>query len=276
MQLESVKFHNGGYCWQLARLAGSKSWKPRRFFAVFLSFVHPKYGLCVIDTGYGPRVRAAQRTFNGRLLNFLLPIPRNQPFEQANYLASGHGISTHHVNLVFVSHFHADHIGGLDLFPHSTFVYRHETLEELQAVSGYSQLRHGFLPMLIPSFFESQGCKVGEACFTQHAERLPGLQVYDFFKDGSVLLLDLPGHALGHTGYFLRLQDKSLLYAVDAFWDLEAFQKSARLPAPSRAATFNWPAYCRTQETLRNIQHTLKLNPLGCHCPHTQAYVEQL
>ena len=40
----------------------------------------------------------------------------------------------------------------------------------------------------------------------------------DLFGDGSVLIIDLPGHAPGHVGLCFRKADPPLLYATDVQW----------------------------------------------------------
>ncbi len=273
-RLSQVQFHNGGYCVQLGRMAGADSWKPRQFHAVFVSFVHPIHGLCLIDTGYGPATRDANRSFAGMLMSILLPIPRRQVFDEPNYPNNVLPFTADDVQRVFISHFHADHIGGLSLFPKSTWVYRDATLRGLLEASWTSRLHHGFFPQLLTDALQTQ-CDVIEETMFQHSDaEVHGFLTYDYFGDGSLILVDMPGHALGHTGYLLRTSNLGeIFYVVDACWDMESWACQRSLPWISRALPQDHVAYQQTQEKMRRMAASFPGPLLACHCPLTQAYV---
>jgi glyoxylase-like metal-dependent hydrolase (beta-lactamase superfamily II) len=270
--LDQVRFHNGGYCWQLARLAGDPSWKPRKFHAVFLSFAHPVYGKCLIDTGYGPAMRIAQNSMIGKLMTMLLPLPQRQCFDDPDYLHKSHGLQSSEINTVFLSHFHADHIGGWSLFPLARYVYRVDCLTSLQTAPWKQRMKHGFLRELVPSNIASQSNAV--IGLESSPLQFSCLRVIDYFRDGSLYIVDLPGHAKGHMGYLLRISASELLfYIVDAFWDRKAWESNCRLPWISEQVAHDRVAYLATQSSLRDIWREHQLNPIACHCPLTQSYV---
>ncbi len=154
-------------------MAGADSWKPRRFQAVFVSFVHPVHGLCLIDTGYGPATRIANRSLAGMLMSTLLPIPRDQVFDEPNYPGSVHPFAPDDVRKVFISHFHADHIGGLSLFPKATLAYRDATLRSLRQASWASRLHHGFFPELLTTHLQTQSDVIEETSFQDSIDATP-------------------------------------------------------------------------------------------------------
>jgi glyoxylase-like metal-dependent hydrolase (beta-lactamase superfamily II) len=273
--LSRVRFHNGGYCWQLARFAGATTWKPRKFFAVFVSFVHPHHGPCLIDIGYGPAVRHAQRRLSGFLMSTLLPIPRRQVFDHPEYLQYHHGISSSDVRILFLSHFHADHIGGWSLCPKSMVVHCGASLASLQAENWAGRLKHGFLKELVPTIDPKQ--LISTTGLPRHSDLGFGFEAVDYFGDDSLILIDLPGHALGHTGYLLRISEtERMLYVVDAFWDREAWESERSLPWISRQVAHDPAAYQSTQSRLRALVRERNWIPLACHCPETQRYVVPL
>ena len=244
MKLQNVRFLNGGYCWQFNYFTGRPSIRTRRFQAVFVEFEHPKHGRCLIDTGYGPEVFKATSRFPARLLRFLTPIPKRQPFTQPDYLASQQMDFTT-IDHVFISHFHADHIGGLHLFPQARLVYRTTALDHLRELSSWQQLNQGFIPGLLPGDIGARAIPLSESGFSQRTGLLADFDTCDFWGDGSLILIDLPGHAIGHTGYMLHTNDGPILYAVDAFWDAQVFENQTGLPHLSRKAQHCYADYRR-------------------------------
>ncbi len=274
MQLTHLRYFNAGYCVQNEYFTGTGTLRWRRFSAVFLSFKHPVHGQCLIDTGYGPTfLRIAKRTFSGWLMRHLLYTPAKQPVFQAGFLSSL-GIQPEQVSHVFVSHYHADHIGGLDQFPTSQIVCRSEPLYELQSLSPWKQLDNGFLSQLIPHDFLTRVAPVDESRFSIVPQVDSAIPSYDYFGDGSVVLMDLPGHARGHTGYLLNTEQGRIGYMVDAFWDTRTFEQSRRLPFPSRRVQHDPFQYQLTLDRLRDFQKQAGVPLLACHCQTTQSYVE--
>ena len=272
--LKNVRFHNGGYCIQSKYLSGAKGLRPRKFHAVFVSFQHPRHGGCLIDTGYGPEIFKATRKLPFRVLRWATPIPRRQRFMQSNYL-SDHSIDPALIDNVFVSHFHADHIGATRLFDQSKFVYRSDSYDRLQPMSKRQQLDHGYIPGLLPNDFESRSQTISESAFEVDEAQFPYFPSYDIWGDGSLVLIDLPGHALGHTGYLLQTANGPMLYVVDAFWDRGALEDGRRLPWLSRRVLSDYDALEATNRSLLAIAKETQLDPLACHCPRTQAIVAQ-
>jgi glyoxylase-like metal-dependent hydrolase (beta-lactamase superfamily II) len=274
VHLTDLRYFNAGYCVQNEYFTGTGTLRWRRFSAVFVAFEHPVHGQCLIDTGYGPTfLQIAKRTFSGWLMRHLLFTPANQPVFQAGFLSSL-GVQPEQVSHVFVSHYHADHIGGLDQFPTSKLVCRPEPLRVLQSLSPWKQLDNGFLPQLIPHDLSARLAPVEESRFSIVPHIDSAIPSCDYFGDGSVVLLDLPGHACGHTGYLLNTAQGRIGYVVDAFWDTRTFQQSRHLPVVSRRVQRDPFLYQQTQDRLRELQKQAGIPLLACHCPTTQSYVE--
>lgn len=271
MKLSNVRFINGGYCVQNIYMSGVPKFGFRRFYAVFVYFEHPQHGGCLIDTGYGPAVMQATRRFPWRILRWLTPMPGRQAFKQDDYLETL-GFRDNEINQIFVSHFHADHIGGLNLFSKSELVYRKSSLETLESLSSYQQLSDGYIPGLLPDDLRERSRTIEESSFQLNPE-FANFKTMDFWGDGSLTLIDLPGHALGHTGYLLNADDRKYLYVVDGFWDRRAMRSGRRLPRLSRRIHHNYDQYQETNDRLRAFTEESELEPIACHCPETQTYV---
>ena len=234
-RLKNVRFINHGSCWQSQYFTANGRWSFRRFQAVAVCFEHPTHGRCLIDTGYGPSYLRATAGFPARLARWLLPVDRKSAaFSMAGDFSRQLGISLDQIKFVFISHFHGDHIGGLDLLPHCQVVYRSAMLTQLKTLSHRQQLTHGFFSELIPSDLDSRTIPIDEAdwrpdvlqdcewaCYPRFdAGRATeqALQAIDFWGDGSLVLFDAPGHAMGHMGFLLNTHPRPIVYAVDAFW----------------------------------------------------------
>ncbi len=272
MFLEDVRFLNSGYCWQFERFTGIRTWKSIRIHAVFIHVRHPIHGECLIDTGYGPGYHDEVNRWPWRLLNWIIPVPRGQEFERKDYL-SAHSIDSNNVALIFLSHFHTDHIGGAKQFPRSRFVYRRETHTRLDGLRKTQQVVQGFVPGLLPDDFVDRGLPIEERVFQTTDSRLAPIRSFDYFGDGSLIMLDLPGHALGHTGYLISMENRQFLYVTDAYWNREVFRQKIILPRPSRYTVHDWSAYNTTLNNLRHVSARLGLVTIACHCPRTQELV---
>jgi len=208
------------------------------------------------------------------VLTWVIPVPKRQSFEQSNYPCGLHGFHPEDVRIIFLSHFHTDHIGGLSLFPTARLVYRGDCLTTLRSCSSLERLKHGFVTDLLPEDLQERSEAISESDFKGNPGVLSEFSTLDFFNDQSLQLVDLPGHALGHTGYLMRTAaDDFLFYVVDAFWDRQAWEQRRSLPWITRHIAHDNAAYWHTQEALRSISMTRQLTPIACHCPTTQNYV---
>ncbi len=257
----------------------------RRFQAVVVTFEHPVFGRCQIDTGYGRQVLPATRRMPERILRWTTPLPKKQwPFRQAsnsaietrdlpiNGLNSNQNLAVDHL---FLSHFHVDHIGGLGDVRAETIIYRQTALTALRSLSRWQRLHHGFLPALIADSAVLRGQGIDEKRWSVDSELDAGLATLDYWNDGSLRLVDLPGHSLGHYGFLLRGETQTLLYAVDAFWDYEVYRAARDLPWAGQKVQYHYGKYCQTQSQLRKFEREQGVTVLACHCERTQRYVEQ-
>ncbi|MBL8818120.1 MAG: MBL fold metallo-hydrolase [Planctomyces sp.] len=270
--LTNLKFFNAGYCMQNEFLTGTGTFRWRKFHAVFASFEHPVHGKCLIDTGYGPMFLEATARLPGWIMRNLLFTPYRQTVFEPDFL-SRLEIDPQQISHIFVSHFHADHIGGLSRFRESQFVARTESLQWLETLSPWKQLHHGFLPQLLPDNFLSRCLPVAEDRFRETPDVAGRIPAIDYWGDGSLILLDLPGHARGHTGYLLNTDRGRICYAVDSFWDSRTFEKARRLPLPARRVQYSIVDYMETQHRLREFAASTQVPVLACHCERTQQYV---
>lgn len=97
------------------------------------------------------------------------------------------GIKPAQVSFVGISHFHFDHIGQAAEFPQATLLMGQGDLAVLRRPGQEARAKR-LAPWL------QQGAKVQEVSGD-----------HDVFGDGSVVMLDLPGHTPGHHGLLVKL-----------------------------------------------------------------------
>ncbi|KAJ7175835.1 hypothetical protein C8R46DRAFT_1214296 [Mycena filopes] len=113
------------------------------------------------------------------------------------------GVDLNTVSCAIWSHAHFDHTGDMSLFPASTkVVYGGDTDTSLGDVNPESQLVASDL-----AGRESVALNFDESKLT-----IGGLRALDFFGDGSLYLLDVPGHIKGHLCGLARVTPTSFVY----------------------------------------------------------------
>ena len=263
-----VRFFNGGYCRQLLALIDRRSWRWVRFHAVFMAVRHPNEGWVLIDTGYGGRFQEATRSWPQRLYRWATPA--TMAGTAGETIRQG-GIDPSSIKHVVVTHFHADHIGGLVEFPHATIHYHADAWRLLAGVKPFKQVHSAFLSALVPEWLPSRSHAIEPTEF----DGLPELPfpIHDLFGDGLIKLIYLPGHAPGHLGVLLPATEGSLLYATDAYWNLAQIDQSVDLIAPVLRLQWDGKAYQQTVRQLRDVARSNEHRLLACHAPETQQMI---
>jgi glyoxylase-like metal-dependent hydrolase (beta-lactamase superfamily II) len=230
---------------------------------------HPTLGPVLIDTGYGPRVtigkersyalKAYAATLRPQLItdNCALPFLRSK------------GIQPEDIRTIIVTHFHADHVSALLDFPNARFLLSRNVWESFVGSAPLSNLCHGIFAELIPVDFADR---------MTIFETLPVVllgdpfgQGHDVLGDGSVLSVDLPGHAAGHCGLFFTHGPRHLLYATDAQWLPEAITEN-RSPGVPATRIYD-DAYEAASSAAKVRAFAAKGGDfLLCHQPQTHEY----
>lgn len=248
------------------------SLRPVRFASAVAVIEHPTAGVVLFDTGYSARFVEETRRFPERLYALAMPMHLPPGATAVEQLAE-RGVAPSEVRTVILSHFHVDHVGGTRDFPRARFVYQRSAWEAVRRLRGFSGVRVGFIPAFLPGDFEARSLPVTREAFASFAAPSAFGGGHDLLGDGSVVLVDLPGHARGHTGALVRAEDGVEYFLVgDACW-LSKGLREARLP--NRVTSLfldSRTRYAETQARLRDFAATHPATRLvPCHCSEAYA-----
>lgn len=199
-------------------------WQGVRLRVRYGLIFHAVAGPVLIDTGYTPEALVGDR--RGRMLRLYgaLLKPQLNTAEQVLPVLKRFGLSPDDIRTIIVTHFHADHISGLSLFRNARFIASDAAWARVKARGLRQNLRHGVFTELFPPDFEARLEGISAKPRVAPQGDMPGGP--DLFGDGSVIAVDLPGHADGQFGLLLNRLDRPLLYAVDVQWLLTALTEN--------------------------------------------------
>ncbi|WP_246369925.1 MBL fold metallo-hydrolase [Saccharibacillus deserti] len=246
-----------------------------RIPALFGCIDHPQHGSILFDTGYSERFFRETDLFPARLYRMTTPVQFEAGQSAAERLRAA-GIPPEGIRRIIVSHFHADHVAGLRDFPQAEFLYEREALDKMRALRGIGAVKRGFLPGLLPDDFDRRARPFpAESRMDLPDGFLPGFawrRVTDVLGDGSLLAVDLPGHAYGQIGLLLRTERGPVLLCADAAWSAAAFREDR---PPSALAGIIMPDRRAYSDSFRALRGTYAAFPglkvIASHCPEAEA-----
>ncbi|MFE5321156.1 MBL fold metallo-hydrolase [Paenibacillus sp. NPDC056579] len=258
---------SGGYCthkeWVTIQ-GGSSRTVP--FPALFALIEHPRLGPVLFDTGYTERFFQETVRMPYSLYRRMTPVYYT-PQDSAAYQLRQRGIEPEDVRIIILSHFHADHIAGLRDFPNAAFVYLQEAYDAVRFRSGWSAVLAGYLPGLLPDDFETRSRPIDESRLAELPPDFPFRRGMDLFGDGSVIAVDVPGHAAGQIGILLSTGSGDIFLCADAVWSSRAFRE--RRP-PHWLAGFIMSSRSEYMKSFDNIVQVHKRYPelqlIPSHC----------
>ena len=257
MTAVEVQLTRVGYTSQRAWFADRSSFfRAIRFPAMVAIIRHPRLGTILFDTGYGTALYDAP---SARLYLHLLPFALPEAERVAARVAD--------VDMVFLSHFHPDHIGGLREVPGCPpILHSRRGLAKLRSLTGLDRRRSAFFEELLPTDFAARAQALEDLPETSCDGWGPGR---DVAGDGSLIAVPLPGHATGQYGLMCRLNGgKRLFLCADAAWVRANIVSKATRPAwPVRILVDDYAAF---HETLDHLQAFAQAHPgvriVPSHC----------
>jgi glyoxylase-like metal-dependent hydrolase (beta-lactamase superfamily II) len=184
-------------------------------------------GLVLVDTGFGTHDCTHPARLGGVRRHVIRPAL--DPGETALAQVIRLGFRREDVRHIIVTHFDADHIGGLADFPDAAVhVSSTEAVGSVfsRAPFGHRRFRsaqwsHG--PRIVEHGWDGEPWQGFAA-----ARPIPAL-------GPGFVLVSLPGHTAGHLGVAVDAGDRWILHAGDAFYHSRALTQPARVPGWMRA-----------------------------------------
>jgi glyoxylase-like metal-dependent hydrolase (beta-lactamase superfamily II) len=267
-----INILHAGYCTAPEHIAihGGR-WRSLHFPAMFALFRHPKFGAMLFDTGYSYRFFDETKKFPKRFYRWMTPVTLHEEDLAVNQLAA-FDLRPQDITHVFISHFHADHIAALPDFPAARFVYLPHAFSHLRGLPPEEDMKHAFLRGLIPLDFDARSQEVDiNKSILLSEEYAPFKTGYDLLGDGSLIGVELPGHAYGQMGIFARDEsDKLFFFVADAAWLKESIVGNR---PPHKIANFLFPDAEAYRKTLKDLQTFYFAHPdthvIPSHCEET-------
>lgn len=182
-------------------------------------------GLWLWDTGYAGRFGEAVSRGIYRLYGWVTPV-QFEAHESLHGQLRAHGVDPADIQTLVLSHFHADHIAGMRDFPNARLLCAASGWNAVRRLSGFGAVRQAFVPELMAPDVEARLAFIEAWPQTPLPAALhPFTTGRDVSGTGEIYIVDLPGHAVGHIGAFIRTDDGWTLLASDSAWVPESFQQ---------------------------------------------------
>lgn len=222
----------------LTRQGGS--WFKKATASIIAVLIHHTNGYFLFDTGFGHQIDqqvASNHWHLRRLFNY-------QKLTPAVDQLKSHGIQPQDIKGIILSHLHWDHASGLVDFPGVPVC--------TTSIEKDHALLHGRRPVFNQTQF-SESILWKQFSFTP-TPYLDFDTSYDFFGDGSLMLIPLPGHTPGSLGMIVTLvSGKKIFFIGDATWVLHKKIPTLR-PLASRCLVDE-----NTMQLKLTLQHIQKI-----------------
>lgn len=154
-------------------------------------------GLLLVDTGLVPATAEDPHGVYGEMateLNISFT-----PEQSVDRQIEALGFRVQDVQHVIMSHLHWDHTGGMYLFPHAQF----------HVMSG--ELQYSYWPLPAGPAYRREDIEPTRGFAWNQIEG----DELDFFGDGSIVILHMPGHTPGNASLVVRLPNRTIILAAD-------------------------------------------------------------
>lgn len=195
-------------------------------FPILSILIERDNDLVLFDTGIGTRIKEEMRppVYWGNLFfsRFVMHTRFDAQQDALVYQLKRLGFKASDVRNVIISHLHWDHAGGMRDFPHAHFFVGRREWDFASNLSGMTLFKNAF----IKEQFRGGGLHI-ELIETDHRKPFKNFPAsYDLFGDGSMVLVDLPGHSPGLMGLYATMPSgRRFLFSADTFYFPEGLEQ---------------------------------------------------
>jgi glyoxylase-like metal-dependent hydrolase (beta-lactamase superfamily II) len=229
--MKTVKLHlnYAGFCWAKENHSLRKGSKRNiKFHALWGLIEHPEKGLILYDTAYTERFHTATAQFPNRIYAKITKVEINKE-DEIQYQLLRYGIDPKEIKHIILTHFHADHIGGLLDFPNAKIYTSSFAYQYTNKLNKHLAFTKGVLKDLLPKDLSSR-IEFIDTVGKSKIDDLFGV-VYDLFHDETLIIVPLPGHAAGQIGIQLKTEKQRYFLVADACWNSLTY-KNLHFPNP--------------------------------------------
>ncbi|MEW7008692.1 MBL fold metallo-hydrolase [Lentilitoribacter sp. EG35] len=228
-------------------------------------FHHPRFGHTLIDTGYSRYVTHPEKSDLLLAAYRLIVKPKILNKTPLKTGLAQIGIDKNEVETVILTHFHADHIGGLLDLPNVKILCSRWAWNSFLEKGKIRNALNGVFSILMSDDFEGR-VAFFEDTFVSPAPLGLG-DGFDIAGDGSIISVDLPGHMEGHVGICFPKLPKPFLYAADTQWLLQAIEEDLCPGLPARLVYQDARAAKQSVTKVKNFMEQGG-DVMLCHDPH--------
>jgi glyoxylase-like metal-dependent hydrolase (beta-lactamase superfamily II) len=188
--------------------AGGSFFKPQKGSHMAVLISHPS-GNILIDTGIGKNIDSQYES----MPTWLKPFFSYEKKIPASEILLSKNIT---IESILLTHMHWDHASGLKDFSNVPF---YTTKEEITTSQSESAKPPAYMTSQYEGLTNSKTLEFKDGPYEIYKESV------DFYKDGSVVIVRLPGHSPGSIGIFVNLSpEKRYFFTGDLTWRREGFQ----------------------------------------------------
>lgn len=175
---------------------------------------HPQQGIIFFDTGIHSQFYDATRKFPYRIHSIMTPFDLKKENNAGNQLLKI-GLHPRDVKAIIISHGHADHIPGIIDFPNAKIIINKVELDFMCWDNTKNHSVKLFRNAYIKSLYTHCKNEIMPIDFTIRGKRHSMFNTaVDLWDDGTMYLVELPGHTKGQMGLFMKTEESGDLFFV--------------------------------------------------------------
>jgi len=239
-------------------------WKKVRF-PILCALIERDDGLVLFDTGIGTRIKEDFKPLAHRGNWFFSKAVMRTEFEPSrdaivNQLPAL-GIDPADVKYAVISHLHWDHAGGMKDLRGTRFIINRHEWDEATSRKGIAAGAY------IKGQFEGAGLDIQLISTDPSRPYLSFPASYDVFDDGTLILVNTPGHAPGQLGMFINQPSGTRFFLTgDSFYFPDSLERRAPKSRIMQAVVKEGP---ESEETLERLWKLTQDKPdielVSCH-----------
>ncbi|MCP4600412.1 MAG: MBL fold metallo-hydrolase [Proteobacteria bacterium] len=180
--------------------------------------------LVLYDTGnstnFFKELKPLRYRHNWLFFNTLMKVQFDTIKDSIVYQIKELGFSPDDVKYVVLSHLHLDHAGGMKDFPKAKFFV---TRNEWEAATAPDSNKHAY----VREHYEDLGLDVETVTTDPSKPVLSFSASFDMLGDGSMVIVDLPGHTPGTAGLLVTLPSgRKFFFIGDSSYFPEGYEKN--------------------------------------------------